>query len=384
MLGLAHLFQTVILLFLGFLCLTLVINICAIRSLRTYAPPSTYPRLSVLIPARNEEENIARCVSSFLQQDYPNFEVLALDDSSTDQTWPILNGLAQTDNRLTIVPGRPLPAGWLGKPWACHQLSQLATGELLLFTDADVWFHPQTLSNAVAALQTQQADLLAALPHEILGSWAERLTIPLLNFAMLCVYPYPLAMRVRIPFLNNVNGQFMLFKREAYQQIGGFEAIRNHVVDDVMLGRAIKAHGLRWRLVNGSDRVFCRMYRNLAEVWHGFSKNLFPSFDCNLPLFLALLLGLALAFLEPLGARLLIWGGYGFNDMAGFVNLSILLALILAVLFCAWLRIPLYLALFYPVTVILTIVIGINSIYVALVGRGAWKGRTFSGRPNTG
>lgn len=372
--------QSFIFLFLSFVCLTLLTNIFTIRRLDDYPPPADYPRLSILIPARDEAENIECCVQSFLEQDYPNFEVIVLDDHSTDQTWAILERLAAANPQLKIAQGRPLPAGWMGKHWACHQLSRMAGGSLLLFTDADVWFQPHTLTGVVAAQQTEQADLLAAIPREIAGSWGERLAVVILNFAMLWVYPYPLARRWRLPFMNIVNGQFMLFRREAYDQIGGFNVVRCGVLD-VLLGRRIKAAGLRWRLVNGVNGVFCRMYRNTSEVWSGFSKNLFPSFDYNLPLFLALILGLGLIFLEPLSIRLLAMAGYHFsNEVLALADSSTLLIMIIMGLFYAWLKMPLYLAILYPFSILWVLAIGFNSIYISFTGGGTWKGRPYLNR----
>jgi chlorobactene glucosyltransferase len=372
-----YLFQILILITVGIVSLILLVNIFTVRRLETYPPSAAHPRVSILIPARNEENNIERCVRSLLAQAYPNIEIIVLDDHSTDQTWPILKRLAAVDGRLKIVRGQPLPAGWMGKHWACHQLGQMATGELLLFIDADVWFHPQALVNAVSALQAEQADLLAAIPREIAGSLAERLTVAILNFAMLLAYPYPLATRVSWPFMMIVNGQFMLFRREAYDRIDGFTTVRQGVLD-VQMGRRIKAAGYCWRLTNAGNRVFCRMYRNFGEVWRGFSKGLFPSFDCNLTLFLLPLLGLAIFSLEPLAIRLLVLCGYNFpGGILLLVDLSILLTLLVSGLFHAWLKIPLYIVLLYPLIVILTIAIGLNSIYMAYTGRGSWKGRPY-------
>lgn len=372
--------QNTILLFLGFVCLILLINTFTIRSIDAYPLPTTYPHVSILIPARDEEEDIERCVSSCLAQDYPDFEVIVLDDHSTDQTWSILERLAHNDRRLKIMQGQPLPKGWMGKFWACNQLGQAAIGELLLFIDADVWFHPQTLIKAVSAQQAEQADLLAVIPREIVGSWAERLTVAILNFAMLWIYPYPLAARVNWPFMVVVNGQFMLFRREAYEKIGGYKAIRNNVVDDVMLGRNIKANGLCWRLVNGANRVFCRMYHNFGDVWQGFSKGLFPSFDYNLLLFLPAILGLGIIFVEPIGLRLLTFIGYSLpSDLLILVDGSILLAMVLWTLFYAWLKISPYAAIFYPAAVVLAVAIGLNSIYISFAGKSRWKGRPYPG-----
>jgi chlorobactene glucosyltransferase len=202
--------------------------------------------------------------------------------------------------------------------------------------------------------------------------------VAILNFAMLWVYPYPLAARVRWPFMVIANGQFMLFRREAYHQIDGYEAMRNKTVDDIPLGRNIKACGLRWRLVNGVNRVFCHMYHGLAEVWFGFSKGVFPSFDYNLLLFLPAILGLAIIFLEPLGLRFLTLAGYNLSsDVLILLDGSIVLAMVLWGVFYAWLKISSYAAMFYPAAVVLAVAIGMNSIYVAFAGQNQWKGRAF-------
>jgi chlorobactene glucosyltransferase len=378
MINTLYLIQTIILIVVGTALLILLVNMFTIRRLETYPSPTTYPCVSILIPARDEAENIEHCVRSCLVQDYPDFEVIVLDDHSTDQTWSILKRLAAADGRLKIMQGQPLPKGWLGKFWACNQLGQAATGELLLFIDADVWFQPQALTNAVSALQTDEADLLAVIPREVVGSWAERLTVAILNFAMLWVYPYPLAARVSWPFMVIANGQFMLFRRKAYHQIGGYEAMRNKTVDDIPLARNLKAYGLRWRLANGVNRVFCRMYHGLAETWFGFSKGVFPSFDYNLFLFLPAILGLAIIFLEPLGLRLLSLVGYNLpSDVLILLDVSIVLAMMLWGIFYAWLKISPYAAVFYPAAVVLAVAIGVNSIYVAFAGQNQWKGRAF-------
>jgi len=219
--------------FLSVLLLIALSNLLVLRRLHRYGRPAQFPRLSVLVPARNEEANIGPCVRSLLAQDYPDFELLVLDDESGDQTAQVLASLATSDNRLRVLSGQPLPAGWLGKQWACHQLAQAASGELLLFTDADTRYHPQALSNAVAALLAERTDMLSAVLREEVVSWGERLVVPILVWSIFSFLPLGLAYRLRLPAFTAANGQFLLFRRRAYEQIGGHAAVRQHTTEDL-------------------------------------------------------------------------------------------------------------------------------------------------------
>jgi len=140
-----------VILFILALLIIAVANMCTLRNLNNYKNAAKYPRISALVPARNEEDSIGACVRSLLAQDYPDFQVIVLDDNSTDRTPEILGSLAQENTGLKIIKGNPLPSGWLGKHWACHQLSQIAGGEMLLFTDADTVHKPHMLRQAVSA-----------------------------------------------------------------------------------------------------------------------------------------------------------------------------------------------------------------------------------------
>ena len=214
-----------------------------------------FPRVSILLPARNEELNIESCVRSLVAQEYHDFQVVILDDESCDHTWKFMVDLASEDDRICIIKGKPLPEGWIGKNWACHQLSQVADGELLLFTDADTRHHPTSLRVAVSSMMDEDADLISAIPHEEVISWAERLTIPVIFFCMMCFVPLGLAYRLKSPILSATIGQFMMFRKIAYEKIGGHAAIKQNAVDDISLGRNIKSHGLRWHLYDGGDRI---------------------------------------------------------------------------------------------------------------------------------
>ncbi len=189
--------QLGIVVFLGILLAIALGNLLALRRLGTYPFPPQLPRVSVLLPARNEEAVIGDCVRSLLAQDYPDFEVLVLDDGSTDGTGDVLAALARTDDRLRVLSGQPLPEGWLGKHWACQQLAEAATGELLLFTDADTVHHPQALRLGVAAMEAERADLMSGFLRQRLLTWGERLTVPAIFWCFFSFLPLALAHRVR-------------------------------------------------------------------------------------------------------------------------------------------------------------------------------------------
>lgn len=361
--------------FMGAVLLIALSNLVALRRLARFGQPVETPRVSVLVPARDEEHNIEACVRSVLAQCYPDFEVLVLDDSSTDHTGEILAALHAEDPRLRVLGGTPLPAGWLGKHWACHQLAKAASGDLLLFVDADTRHHPEALANAVAALQSEDADLVTALPRQVVGTWAERLVIPILPWSVLSFIPLAIAHRVRLPLLAVAVGQFMLFRRTAYDAVGGHAAVRTSPVDDIALARRVKAAHLRWRLVDGVGRVEARMYRGRSEVVAGISRTLYAVFG-NLPAHLFVWLWLGIVFLEPpvllaaaaLGAPL---PGTAVALAAGCVAAALVLWLITAVRF----RFPLYLALLYPVVVALGVAIALRSAVLTAMGRTTWKGR---------
>lgn len=353
-------------------------NLWALRQLGDYPLPSRWPRVSILVPARDEETNIGPCVRSLLAQAYPDFEVLVLDDHSNDGTARALADLTTEGGQLKVLKGSPLPAGWLGKHWACYQLAQVADGELLLFTDADTRHHPYMLCNAVAALLAEDADLLTALPQQEIVSWAEQLLVPIIPWSIFVVLPLGLAHCLRLPVLSVAIGQFMLFRRRAYEQVGGHAAVKGNIVDDIALGRKIKAHGLCWRLVDGSRYIRCRMYHNFQEVYNGLSKNLFAVFNSNVPLFILIWLWLGLVFLEPL--LVLTWGVIGGRlpawPLAQLASISVTGSLLLWAITYWRFGFPLYLAPLYPVTILLAILVAMRSMALTLTGQATWKGRT--------
>lgn len=362
--------------FLFVLLLIALSNLKVLRRLGDYPIPASLPRVSVLVPARNEEENIGPCVRSLLAQQYPDFEIIVLDDNSTDETGRILAGLAEEDDRLRVMTGGALPSDWLGKNWACHQLAQVARGELLIFTDADTRHHPHALRDAVAALVAEQADFLSAIPRQQVVTWAERLIVPVIPWSILCFLPLGLAYRLRAPVLSASIGQFILFRRAAYDQVGGHEAVRQSAVDDFALVRHIKGAGLRWRLLDGTSRVRCRMYRDARQVYEGISKCLFAVFANKILVHVFIWLWLAVVFLEPLVVLALGLAGLRLPDVSFWLAaLAALGSLLLWTIAYRRFGIPSHLALLYPASMLLAVVIALRSVYATLTGSAMWKGR---------
>jgi len=372
--------------------LILVFNLVQFRLLGYYGsrwvkPSQAEPPLvSVLVPARNEAGNIARCVRSLLAQSYPNFEIIVLDDNSEDGTAAIVEMLAVPNqdpaNRLRLMDGAALPEGWLGKNFACHQLSQVAQGDLLLFTDADTLHSVSVVAKAVAALEYEQADFLSVFPRLLTETLAERLTVPLVMLYVVALLPVQLIRKSSNPAFSAANGQFMLFRREAYEEIGGHAAVRDVVLEDVVLGRRIKAFGFKQILPDGSDSVQCRMYRSAGEVWRGFSKNLFAFFNFSLLWFsLFMLLNLA-AFVGPY--LWLLWGWLSGQPPA----LEWLWLPLLQIGLTLWLRLGLAFrfgfraldAFLQPVSILMMVAIGLNSVRWRRTG-SEWKGRKYFTRP---
>ena len=354
-----------------------------LRQMGRYPRAGRLPRVSVLVPARNEEANIGGCVQSLLAQDYPDFEVVVLNDGSTDRTGEILADIQAGAGpaRLRVLEGTALPEGWPGKHWACQQLAEASDGELILFTDADTRHGPRSVRHGVAALEAEGADLLTAIPHEETGSWAERLAVPVVPWSILTFLPLAVAYRLPHASLSATIGQYMLFRRGAYARIGGYAAVRSDPVDDMALGRRIKALGLRWRLADATRDVRCRMYRNAGQVFEGFSKNLFAAFGNRLLPFIGVWAWLSIVTLLPIGVLFACLLGAPVPALdAGIALLGVALGLASWGLCHLRFGFPAYLVPLYPFTILLALFIAFRSIALVRRGRTTWKGRTL-GQP---
>jgi chlorobactene glucosyltransferase len=379
-------------LFVGLALLLVWLNSLAtllfVRRLRPREPDAAAPFVSILVPARNEARRIVRCLSSLAAQEYPRFEVLLLDDDSEDATRPLAEqiGFGETGH-LRIIHGLPLPNEWTGKAWACHQLAGAAGGDYLLFTDADTVHGPEMLAAAVAEARRTGASLFSLWPRQITVSLGEKAVIPLLYLAAAGLVPhFVLAAAQRFASLARIlprsflrsngiaNGQFLLFRRADYFAVGGHQAVRNHLVEDVALARQVAARiadGFRLVNADGTLLVECRMYESLGEIWDGFTKNCRAAFEESLGSFLAAGLAQVAIFLAPF-ALVFVPG-----PQRWFALAEVLAIYGLRLFYAARYRSSIVGAFLHPLGEILGLLIALNS-WRRSAGAGVeWKGRLY-------
>lgn len=341
------------------------------------------PLISICIPARNEENNIQRCVEAALSQDYPNLEVLVVDDRSTDRTAEIL---APFNERIILIHGSDLPEGWAGKPHALHQASAAARGTWLCFVDADTTLAPNAISACYAKATQTGADLFTVMTRQILGSFWECVVMPLVMTALSVGFS---PRKVNDPSRRDAvaNGQFILIKRAVYDSVGGHKKIRSQIVEDKALSEQVKWNGHRLLVADGMRMVSTRMYTSLESMWEGWTKNIYlglrdhPSMML-LGAFGALLALLAAIFL-PIWPLIGLWQYFQGNQMQG---LAISLQAVLVFGYLLWMRIRVAHAMGIPTWYAWTTPLGAG-VFAAMMlasaakvisGRGVtWKGRRY-------
>jgi len=281
------------------LLFTTVINIIFGPFLRKSYPISDTPKVSVMVPARNEEDNIENCIRSIMNQNYRNFELIVLDDNSTDRTYEILRQLQKEFSNLKVIKGLELPNGWLGKNYACKQLSDNATGAIFVFTDADNTHSPNALTNTVAYMQRFELDLLSAFPQQKTLTFFEKLIVPIIDLIIYSGLPLWTTLFVPYRAFAAANGQWIAFNSKTYNAVGGHEAVKSQIVEDVEFAKLFKTKSYRTLTTIGTDVVFCRMYKSLPEIRQGLSKNLFGLTGYNPTLFLIILLIAIISMVLP-------------------------------------------------------------------------------------
>jgi chlorobactene glucosyltransferase len=346
-------------------------------------PAGPYPLISVIVPARNEARNIRRCIEALLSQDYPNFELSVLDDHSTDDTPRILAEMSQSDHRLRVLHGADLPEGWAGKPHALAQAAAQSKGEWLCFIDADTFAHPKLLSTTYEAAIQNQADLFTILTEQELGTFWERVVLPLVFTALSFGFP---AERVNDPRRKDAiaNGQFILVRRPVYQAVGGHAAVRARIDEDKAMAELVKGAGYRLVVADGRLVARTRMYTSLPEIWEGWTKNIYLGLRDRLWL---LLFGAVLGLLAALALPVWLFGGLTWLALGGgwAGGLFALQALLLWTYLLWWRfracrahQIPLAYAFTLPLGAGLFTAMMFASAFKVLSGRGVrWKGRTY-------
>jgi len=360
---------------LSLLLLNYLLNLKTFRFPPVATPNRPLPRISVLVPARNEEQRIRPCLGTLADSNYPDLEILVLDDHSSDGTANLVLHRSKGDPRIRLLQGQALPPGWTGKAWACHQLAREAKGDYLLFVDADTRFSDITLSHAMGLAMQNKADLLSLWPYLEAKSWSEHLVIPFVHLFILLFLPH--WMGGRSASLGAANGQFLLFRREAYEQIGGHEAVAGHLVEDIALARQLRASGFQVLNRDGTNPghaialVRCRMYDNFRDLWQGFTKNLYPAFDGRWGAFVFFQLFQAVVLLGPF---LLL--PFFPRDPILWIESAIILSLRLAMAHRfrqSWLG-----ALLHPFGQALVLAIAANSCLQTVRRRLPWRGRHYA------
>jgi len=248
------------------------------------------PFISIVVPARNEEGKIERCLESLAGQDYPCFEIVVVDDRSTDRTAEIIERAASRDPRIKFITAKSLPEGWIGKCNALVHAGAHASGEWLLFTDADTCHRSNSARDAVSYAMRNQADLVSFVPVQELGGFWERAVMPVLLGSFLLGDPFHTVNNQRQERAY-AYGQYVLARRSAYEAAGGHQAVRDEILEDHAIARVVKRKGFVVLCADGHDLYSVRMYTSLKTMWQGWTKNLYSLIDCR-PLNLILILTL--------------------------------------------------------------------------------------------
>ncbi|MBT5550686.1 MAG: glycosyltransferase [Nitrospina sp.] len=336
------------------------------------------PMVSVCVPARNEERGIRACLLSLLEQDYPQFEVIVVNDHSADRTGEFIQNIK--DPRLIALQGEDLPDGWLGKPFALYQAFQKAKGDILLFTDADPVFEPNALKTAVYTLQERELDALTLMPKAEFGSFWERAVQP-------TIFGF-IGSLTRFRKVNSLEhksamgfGAFLMFKRSAYEAIGGHEGGKADVLEDVLIAKRLKRAGFKL-LVADAKRLFSiRMYYGFREIWTGWRKNMFLAMKRSVPralYYVFMVLAFVLTPYLVLGWNLLAGTGIWWT---GLSLIGVIMVSVATITTCDELGLDRINACLFPIGAVVMAAIMINSMIQILVfSRTEWRGRVYSAK----
>lgn len=347
-------------------------------------PAAPVADVAVIVPVRDEAPIIAHCVDGLLGQTYPSdrLRIIVVDDNSGDGTAGIVRGIAGAAPNLRLQPGRPLPAGWAGKPHACWQGALEADDvEWLCFIDADTRAEPALLRRAIAVATERRLDMLSLEPFQELGSFWDRLIIPVGLFAIACALDLR---RASDPGTEeaSVNGQFLLIRRDVYFAVGGHAAVRAEICEDSALARRVKQAGYRLGLFGADRLIRVRMYGDLASLWEGISKNATEIFGGPGPTLTVAAAGLLLGWATLL---LPLWAAFSINPAASGSELLAFILLMAGSLAMVatqiagarHFRIPWWYGLLFPLACTAAALLAFNGVLMRVRGRVSWKGRVY-------
>lgn len=360
---------------LGF-CLASFQAMMVLRNLQHYRPPdvaeSPCPPLSVLIPARDEETRLPSLLKTLALQQGLLFEVIVLDDNSSDQTYEVARAFAEVDSRFQVLRAPLLPDGWAGKQHACHHLAQAANHDQWLFLDADVHLTDlRALARISQHLCKGEAAMQSGIPRQRTEGWAEQLIIPLIHLVLLGYLPFWEMRRNRLPALGAACGQMVAVKASAYRQVGGHQAIKQKLHDATALAALFRSRGFLTDLFDGTPLAECRMYDQAWAVFHGFSKNATEGMARPpiLPIWTLLLLG----------ANVLPWLLAAQGEFGLLVAVALVLDMAVYGLLARRFRQSTAGALSRPLGVVVFVGIQWFALLAKLLGfRSSWKGREYA------
>lgn len=348
----------------------------------TDAPfPAEPPLVSTVVPARNEERNIGRCASGIVQQTYDRLEMIFVDDDSEDRTGEILEGYAKDESRMKVINTGGKPPDWNGKQWACHSGAEVSTGDWLCFMDADTYAEPELIEKTVSFAVANHIDMLSMQPwYEMQGLW-ERIVLPFLPWLLL-IFP-PNRVNDSSTDLAMANGQFILIRRDVYEDTGGHEAIKQRMMDDFSLAELVKGAGYRIHVVDGSDVMRVRLYHNLKEIRSGAIKAAVEISGGWGPSIAGLIVMLLVNVLP-----VFLWGFAYFAGVPEDIVLILGTVVAIQLLFYGGIRImgfrmPPWTAITYPLGALIVCAILAEGMYLVASKKDIqWKGRSVAGAPD--
>jgi glycosyltransferase involved in cell wall biosynthesis len=352
-----------------------IINIFAMPRLASYQlnQNKAAPLVSILIPMRNEERNVERIIRSLKGLTYQRVEVIILDDQSTDRTRQLLEQETKGDKRFSIIEGKSLSGEWVGKVHACHQLSKRASGDYYLFIDADVALKQDTIEQALALARKKKAKLVTGFPRFPVKKRIESLLVPLQHVVVFSYLPIIIANGGKYPAATAAHGAFMFFKKEAYESIGGHEAVKSSLVEDVHIARALKEKGEKVILANVTSHVNCYMYEKDDEVWNGFAKNVYTGLGRSINRLVILMVFFTVYYILPVPLFL-----YGVASGHLLFLLPLLLLFLQRLLIDLAAKQKWYLFIAMPVAAIALLFLMNHSMKQSIQHKGyQWKGRHY-------
>lgn len=321
--------------------------------------------VSILIPARNEEKNIGNLLKSIIEQDYQNYEVIIYDDQSSDNTYAICSAFAEEYHQITTIKGGQIPGGWLGKNYACHQLSKQTKGDYLLFLDADTTLSKHTINSTIHRVQLNNLGLLSLFPNQLMETIGEKTTVPLLNFLLLNLLPLRLVFLFKSPVFATACGQFMLFDATLYRQNHWHKQVKDKIVEDAEIMKLVKLSKNNGEVLLANGMVTCRMYHNYLEAISGFSKNALAAFNYNIAALFIYILILA-------GGPMIIMMTLNFSLIFYIVGLIVLTRVMIS--FSSGQN-ALNNIILHPIQMANLVIIAFLSVQKHLTKTNTWKGR---------